>query len=90
MGCNETKDARVPTLICFFEQGNEAQKEYCLKLRDNFKSEKTIKYEIKSAPNVPFTIRFKINDKTEIVQEVFDNSEEAMNTTLQKIYNILK
>ena len=90
MGCSENKDSNTPVLLCFFEQGNEAQKEYCLKLRDNFKSEKSIRYEIKSTPQVPFSIRFKVNGNVVEVQNVFDNSEQRMNETLQKIYNMLK
>ena len=33
-----------PTLICFYEHDNEEQKNYCIKLKDNFKNEKTINY----------------------------------------------
>ena len=90
MGCSENKDSNVPTLLCFFETGNEAQKEYCIKLKDNFKSEKTIRFEIKSTPQVPFSVRFKVNGKTYEVQSVFDNSEQTMNETLQKMYNMLR
>ena len=90
MGCNETKDTTAPTLLCFFEQSNEEQKEYCIKLRDNFKCEKTIKYEIKSMPQVPFSIGIRIKGNTTIVQNVFDNSEQKMNETLQKIYDLLQ
>ena len=28
MGCNETKNVDYPTLMCFFETGNEEQKNY--------------------------------------------------------------
>ena len=89
MGCNETKDSNAPTLLCFFESNNEEQKQYCIRLRDNFRHEKTIKYEIKSTPQVPFSIRFRTKGQTVEVQNVFDSSEERMNETLQKIYNLL-
>ena len=47
MGCCGGKKDKYPTLICFFETKNEEQKAYCIKLKDNFKSEKTIRFEIK-------------------------------------------
>ena len=43
MGCNEVKEAELPTLICYFEPNNESQKAYCLKLKDNFHHEQSIK-----------------------------------------------
>ena len=76
-----------PTLICFFEKGNEKQKDYCIKLKDNFFSEKTIRFEIKS---VPFSIQFKVNGKIHEIQNTFDDSDEALRSTLFKAYNLLK
>ena len=90
MGCNETKDSTAPTLLCFCEQNNEEQKQYCVKLINNFKHEKTIKYELKSVPQVPFSIGIRIKGTTSVVQNVFDNSDQTMNETLQKIYNLLQ
>jgi hypothetical protein len=88
MGC--AKATETPTLICFFEQGDEEQKQYCIKLKDNFKSEKTIKFEVKSVPQVSFSIKFKVNGKLHEIQKTYDNSEEAMQSTLQKAYELLK
>ena len=93
--CGETKnngknDPSMPVLLAFFEVGNQEQKQYCIKLRDNFKSEKTIRFEIKSSQQVPFSIRFKVNGQITEVQNKFDNSEEKMNETLQKMYDLLK
>ena len=79
-----------PTLICFFEKGNEKQKDYCIKLKDNFFSEKTIRFEIKSVPGTPFSIQFKIKDNISVLQNEFNNDEETMNQTLQKAYELLK
>ena len=90
MGCNQTKDSSSPTLLCFCELNNEEQKQYCIKLINNFKHEKTIKYEIKSVPQVPFSIGIRIKGNTSVVQNVFDGSDDAMNATLQKIYNLLQ
>ena len=90
MGCKNTKDVNVPTLLCFFETGNEKQANYCIKIRDNFENEKTINYHIKSEENMPFAIKFKIRNTTHDIQTAFDDSETAMNQSLQKMYDLLK
>ena len=59
-----------PTLICFFEHGNEEQKNYCIKLKDHFQNEKTINYEIKSIPKVPFLIKIIYKDKEEKIKSI--------------------
>ena len=89
MGCSENKDSNIPVLLCFFESGNEAQKQYCIRLKDNFKHERTIRFEIKSTPQIPFSIRFRVNGNTVDVQNVFDDSEERMNETLNRMYSML-
>ena len=78
-----------PQLICFYESGNEEQKEYCIKLKDNFKHEKTINYEIESIPKVPFGIKIAYNNKIQDLQKEFDDSEDAMFETLRKAYQFL-
>ena len=88
MGCSQGYE--TPTLICFIEQGNEEQKDYCIKLKDNFHHEKTIKFEIKSFPQSSFIIKFQVNGKLTEIQNTFDNSDDAMNSTLQKAYDLLK
>ncbi len=88
MGCTQANE--TPTLICFFEQGNEEQKAYCIKLKDSFHHEKTIKFEVKSVPQVNFSIKFKVNGKLHEIQNTFENSEGAMQSTLQKAYDLLK
>ena len=50
----------LPTLICFFSPGDENQKEYCLKIKDNFKHRKKIRYIIESTPDNSFCIKFQI------------------------------
>ena len=90
MGCQNVKDSNVPTLLCFFETGNQNQADYCIKLRDNFKHEKTINYQIKSGEKMPFAIQFKIKNTTHDIQKDFDDSETTMNQTLQKMYDLLK
>ena len=79
-----------PTLICFYETGNEEQKKYCIKLKDNWKHEKGIKFDIKSVPQVKFSVKFKYNQKLTELQKDFNDSEETMNETLQKAYNLIK
>lgn len=94
MGCQEASDKNVPTLLCFFETGNEEQKSYCLHLKDSFKPEKNTRFEIKSTPQVPFGVKFKINGKVYDIQTVYDNNpetrEKTLEATLQKIYDLTK
>ena len=91
MGCDESKDANYPCLLGFFENGHEEQKEYCLKLKDNFKHEQSIRFQISSPPGVPFSIQFRVKSQSEPIkiQETFDSSEEAMRQALEKMYKIL-
>ncbi len=88
MGCVQATE--TPTLICFYETGKNEQKEYCIKLKDNFKNEKTIKFEIKSVPQVNFSVKFKVNGRLHVIQTEYNNSETVMNESLEKIYNLLK
>ena len=61
-----------------------------LKLKDNFQSEIVIYYEIKSStPANPFSIFFTVNNKRYLIQEIFDDSDEALYETLNKIYKLL-
>ena len=90
MGCQNNKPISVPTLLCFFETGNEQQANYCLRLRDNFKNEKTINYQIKSGEKMQFKIQFKVKNKEHDIQTQFNDSEEALNQALQKMYDLLK
>ena len=76
MGCDETKD--LPALLCFFEVGNEDQKNYCLKLKDNYVHNRTIRYDIKSNESTSFSIKLKINDNIYDIQSSFNDSEEDM------------
>ena len=88
MGCDASKD-QLPALLCFFETGNEEQKQYCLKLKDNFQHERAIRFEIKSSPGVNFSIKFKLKGKIHDIQNEFDSTEFTMNQTLEKMYKIL-
>ena len=89
MGCYEAKNSRnnFPILTCIFELGNETQKQYCLKFKDNFTHEQTIRYEINSYPNSTFSITFQFKGITHQIQDYFDENE--MDNSLQKIYDIL-
>ncbi len=89
MGCDETKDSNYPLLLCFFQTGNEEQKAYCIKLKDNFKHEKPIRFEIKSMPETNFLVQFKLKGTLYKIQETFDSSDQAMNESLNKMYNLL-
>ncbi len=89
MGCKEVGDKDVPVLMCFFEPNNDSQKNYCLKLKDNFEHEKTIRYEIRSTADNKFAIQLKIKDKTHDIQTEFTDTEEEMKIALDKMYKIL-
>jgi hypothetical protein len=87
--CGSNQSDEIPSLLCFFESGNEDQKAYCLKLKNSFKHRRTIKFEIKSIPGVTFAIKFKCDGKLTVIQNQYDNSDEIMDETLQKAYKIL-
>ena len=89
MGCNESKDKNLPTLLCEFEINNEEQKKYCLDLRDRFNHDKIIRFEIKSMDGTNFSVKFKIKGKIYDIQNIFENSEEAKNNALQQMYDLL-
>jgi len=89
MGCSETKNAaqNLPVMTCIFEPENNNQKEYCIKLQQNFKHAKSIRYEIKSFANSTFSINFQINGQNHQIQTVFDENE--MDNSLKKMYELL-
>ena len=88
MGCDETKD-NFPTLLCFFEQQNEIQKNYCIELKNNFQHEQSIKFQISSTPQVGFSVKFRLKGITHNIQDTFDSSKEAMENSLQKMYDLI-
>jgi len=87
--CGNAQESNQPTLLCFFEIGNEEQKNYCLRLKDNFHHSKTIRFEIKSIPNTPFSIKMRIRGKLNEIQKIYENSDETMNKTLTAAYKLL-
>ena len=89
MGATKEKECILPVLLCFCEANNEEQKSYCIKLRDIFQHNEPIRYQFQSAPEVKFKIFFILNNKTYIIQDIFDDSEEALNESLNKIYKLL-
>ena len=89
MGCNASNDSNYPVLICFFESGNEEQKNYCLTLRDSYQHEKTIKYEIRSSLD-SFSIKLKLKNMIYDIQSSYiNNSEEEIQKALKEIYDKL-
>ena len=78
-----------PTLLCFFENDNEKQKQYCFKLKDNFQHEKTIRFEITGYIVTEFKISFRLNGQTYLIQDIFDDSDEALHESLEKMYTLL-
>ena len=89
MGCNASNDSNLPILLCFFESGNEVQKNYCLTLRDSYQHEKPIKYEIRSSLD-SFSIKLKLKNMIYDIQTSFiNNSEEEVQKALKEIYDKL-
>ena len=78
-----------PTFILDFEKGNEEQKAFCLKLKDNFEYEKSINYVIKSNEGSTFSVKLEIENQIYEISNEFDDSEDKMNEILQKIYKLL-
>ena len=92
MGCKEVNDptANLPTLICTFEPKNEAQKQYCIKLKDNFNYPTSVKYEIKAYAGSTFNILLVIQGQNHSIQTTLNESDEnEVKNNLQKIYDIL-
>jgi len=92
MGCKEVNDptANLPTLICTVEPKNEAQKQYCIKLKDNFNYPTSVKYEIKAYAGSTFNILLVIQGKNHSIQTTLNESDEnEVKNNLQKIYDIL-
>jgi len=89
MGCEETRNSNLPVLMCFFQIGNDEQKEFCIKLKDSFRYEKAIRYEIKST-NEPFSIKLKIkNIIHDITTDFINSTEEEIQKVLNDIYKKL-
>ena len=77
------------SLICNFENKNNEQKNYCIKLRNNIKFPIDIGYEIKSFKEDIFSIQFLLNGKIYLLQNEKNYSNEMMINTLNKLYNLL-
>ena len=76
MDINKEKKYIYPSLLCFFEVGNEAQKQYCIRLKDNYNNDnKTIRYIIQCVTDSPFAVYFIINNKRYKIQTIFDDSD---------------
>ena len=90
MDINKEKKYIYPSLLFFFEVGNEAQKQYCIRLKDNYNNDnKTIRYIIQWVTDSPFAVYFIINNKRYKIQTIFDDSDESLNETLNKIYELV-
>ena len=76
-------------ILCLFDSDNEEQKAYCMKFITLINHKQAIKFEIKSIPGSPFSIKIKYFGKLIVIQNQYDNSEKMMEETLLKIYKIL-
>jgi lysyl-tRNA synthetase class II len=90
MGICKNEGTFLPELSCFVEANNKEQKLYCNKLRDKLKNEKPVKFRIKQSRRLQFKISFKLlNGKTYKIQDIFDDSDEALNDSYEKIHTLL-
>ena len=80
----------IPKLILEFENGNEEQKAFHFKIRDNFQYEKSVGYEILSSDiNSNYSIKVKIGKNIYVISNEFKNSEEHLHKILNDIYKLL-
>ena len=82
-------EINIPLILCLFDSNNEEQKAYCLKVITLINHKQAIKFEIKSIPGSPFSIKINYFGKLIVIQNQYDNSEKMMEDTLLKIYKIL-
>ena len=76
MDINKEKKYIYPSLLCFFVVGNKAQKQYCIRLKDNYNNDnKPIRYIIQCVADSPFAVYFIINNKRYKIQTIFDDSD---------------
>ena len=87
MGCLSSND--IGLLIFNCEKGNDLQKNYCLKIKNNIRNEKKISLSIKFNYGTNFCIKFKINGKAYDIQNTFDNSESATISAIGKIESLI-
>ena len=86
MGCNEVT-LNMPILILTFEPQNKSQKEYCIKLKDNLKPKKSIKFEIKSYLKASFMIQLLVKGQLHTIEDSFD--EDKMENSIKYIKQLL-
>lgn len=90
MGCKAVKDGEgtTPSIICLVE--NDEQKGYCSSLVNKWDNPHTIKYSIKDH-QPKFAIKISVKGRETVIQDAYtSNSEEEMQKTLERAYNILK
>ena len=80
----------IATLICSFENNNDEQKLYCMKLKDNIKFPGNIGYEIKSVTNEPFSIQLAFGGKIYTLQNEKKFTDDMLMSTLSKFYKLLR
>lgn len=90
MGCIDasSNENKLPTLLCEFQQGHEEQKSYCIELKNAFKHQKTIGFEIKEGAS--FNISFVIKGKKTVLQSQPELTDEEKDKTLQAAYKLLE
>ena len=90
MGCYTESNSSLPVLLCQFEKGKEAQKEYCFSLKNNINYHKPITFIIKSDKTSKFSINVEINGKLHNIRYKFDKyDEDNLEEDLRKLYTLL-
>ena len=87
MGCKEIKGRNYPLILFVFEDKNEEQKNYCIKVINYLQTQKQIYSDIKES-NI-FSIFFILYGKTYLIKNDYNLSDESiyiLNNRINQLY----
>ena len=84
MGTSEIK-RKKPILFLNFKIDDKKQKNYCLKIIDNYHYTDYVEYAIKASIDTKFSIKLKLEDTINDIRTEFNDSEEDIKRALQDI-----
>ena len=83
----QIQNSQVPFIICYYEPGNEEQKNYCIKVINYLQTQKQIYSDIKES-NI-FSIFFILYGKTYLIKNDYNLSDESiyiLNNRINQLY----
>ena len=83
----QIQNSQVPFIICYYEPGNEEQKNYCIKVINYLQTQKQIYSDIKES-NI-FSIFFILYGKTYLIKSDYNLSDESiyiLNNRINQLY----